>query len=361
MRNDLSLLVKPVGAACDLDCSYCFYQRISEARDDPCGLMEGQTVQTLLDRAFSLRPGTVSIAFQGGEPTLAGLSWFVRFLEILKEKNSENVPVLLSIQTNGIRIDGDWAAFLKEHRFLTGLSLDGDRTTNDRCRRDRNGMSVYDRTLKAAETLSHHGAQFNVLSVVINESAFEIERTYETFKRLGFRYLQFIPFVDEGTGQALGNDAYAYFLKRVFDLWYEDYMRGDYISVRHIDNYIRILLGEPPENCAMCGVCGRYYVVEADGSVYPCDFYCRDEYRLGTVFDASPFGGNEKHRAFLADSYRIRVGCGGCRYAFLCRGGCRRDRTDDLTKNQYCEAYRDFFDYALPRMLRVARSLTDHS
>ena len=357
MYDGLSLLIKPASALCDLNCAYCFYKKIAEERGTPGGIMTGPTAERLLDRAFSLRPAALSVSFQGGEPPLAGLDWYRRFLALAAEKNADRIPVDWSIQTNGTNVDGEWAAFFKENRFLVGLSLDGDRATNDRCRRDAAGNSVYDRTLAAADTLTAYGTDFNILSVVTDESACEIDRTYRDFKRRGFRFLQFIPLVDEGTGPTLGADAYGYFLKRLFDLWYEDFCRGEYVSVRHIDNYVRMLLGQPPENCAMGGVCGRYYVIEANGDVYPCDFYCREPYRLGNVFDEAPFACGEKHRAFLADSYTIHRSCAACEYHALCRGGCRRDRTEDGTRNKYCEAYRAFFAHALPRLRRAAQSL----
>ena len=352
------MLLKPVGALCDLSCSYCFYKRVASERTAEARIMTDETVEVLLDRVFASKPQFLSVAFQGGEPTLAGPDWFRLFMLRFKQKNRDAVPASFTIQTNGMHIDDDWAAFFKKHEFLVGLSLDGDRVTNDRFRLDAAGNSVYDRTLAAADCLVRHGVPFNILSVVTDESALEIERTYESFKQLGFGCLQFIPFVDEGTGQNLSPVAYAWFLKRLFDLWWEDYQKGNYVSVRHIDNYIGILLGEEPESCAMCGVCGRYYVVESDGSIYPCDFYCRDTDRLGSVFDKSPFSETQKHLAFLQDSFKIRSTCLPCRYAALCRGGCRRDRTDGLTKNQYCEAYRTFFDYALDRMLQLARHLS---
>ncbi len=357
MMNELSLLIKPVGSRCNLACSYCFYKQITADRDDEKNVMSDETVRVLLDRVFAVRPSALSIAFQGGEPTLAGLDWYDRFLTQLAEKNTRGAPVFLSLQTNGMQIDDRWAALFKTYGFLVGLSLDGDRTTNDRFRMDRAGNSVYARILAAAEILSKHDVPFNVLSVLTDESAYEIERTYAAFRQEGFRFLQFIPFVDEGTGQSLGNDAYAFFLKRIFSLWYRDFQAGNYISIRHIDNYIRILLGDLPENCAMCGVCGRYYTVDADGSLYPCDFYCRDSDRLGSVFDSSAFTGSEKHRTFLEASHQIHAFCASCSYAFLCRGGCRRDRTDALTKNRYCEAYRAFFEDAFEQMQHVARQI----
>ncbi len=359
MLNELSLLIKPAGARCDLDCAYCFYKKIAAGRAASGGIMTEETVRALLDRVFAARPSALSVAFQGGEPTLAGLGWYRRFLTLLAEENRRDIPVYLSIQTNGMHTDGEWASFFRENRFLVGLSLDGDRETNDRFRRDPEGRSVFDRTLRAAGTLSAHGVDFNILSVVTNESAFEIERTYRELRRRGFRFLQFIPLVQEGDGPGLGADAFAFFLKRVFDLWYDDFLAGDGVSVRHIDNYLRILLGSEPENCAMCGVCGRYYVVEADGAVYPCDFYCRETDRLGSVFDGAPFALSEKHRAFIGGSLRVRETCGGCEYAFLCRGGCRRDRINGGTENKYCAAYRAFFSYALPRLSGAAKTLSE--
>ncbi len=353
--NGLSLLIKPASALCDLNCGYCFYTRTAGARKDAAGIMPEETARVLLKRAFSARPAALSIVFQGGEPTLAGRGWYRGFLAALHEENTRGVPVDLCLQTNGTHIDDAWAAFLKEHGFLVGLSLDGCRETNDRWRKDAAGGGAYDKTVAAAETLARHGVDFNILSVVTEESAYEIERTWAEFKSRGFRFLQFIPLVEEGAGPALGAEAYGYFLRRLFDLWYEDLCRGDYVSVRQFDNWVRMLWGEQPENCAMCGVCGRYYVIEANGDVYPCDFYCRDADRLGSVFDEAPFAGSEKHRAFIAESLRIGETCGGCGYYPLCRGGCRKDRTEDGTKNKYCAAYRAFFDYALPRLKDAAR------
>jgi uncharacterized protein len=163
--------------------------------------------------------------------------------------------------------------------------------------------------------------------------------------------------IDEENGLILSAENYSYFLKELFDLWYDDYIKGEYISIRHIDNYIGILLGNPPENCAMCGVCGKYFVVEANGDIFPCDFYCKDELRLGSVFDDKPFDENEKQKQFIEQSFIIHRECEKCKYYPLCRGGCRRDRVNNLTENKYCSAYKEFFDYALERMLGIAKAL----
>lgn len=158
-------------------------------------------------------------------------------------------------------------------------------------------------------------------------------------------------------GLILSAENYSYFLKELFDLWYDDYIKGEYISIRHIDNYIGILLGNPPENCAMCGVCGKYFVVEANGDIFPCDFYCKDELRLGSVFDDKPFDENEKQKQFIEQSFIIHRECEKCKYYPLCRGECRRDRVNFLTENKYCSAYKEFFSYALERMIEITKGI----
>ncbi|MBR5410262.1 MAG: SPASM domain-containing protein [Clostridia bacterium] len=348
----LSLLVKPAAGLCNMRCGYCFYRAASELRDNR--IMAPETADELISKIAAARPSALSVAFQGGEPTLAGLDFFKDFVRKMKE--AVPCPVGYSLQTNGLLIDGAWAAFLKENAFLVGVSLDGDRRTNDRYRVDNHGESVLPRVLEAVSALKKHGVDFNVLSVIDDENAKDIDATWKYFKKHGFGFLQFIPYVDEGGGPKLTPEAYETFLKRSFDLWYEDLTRGEYISVRHIDNYVGILMGRQPESCAMRGLCGGYFTMEANGDIYPCDFYCKEEYKIGSVFDDEPFTQNEKQRRFIEDSLTIRETCKSCEYYALCRGGCRRDRTDGLTKNRYCAAYRGFFGYAADRMKRAAEA-----
>ena len=349
----LTLLIKPAAGLCNMDCAYCFYKTARAGKEN--ARMTHETADALIQKIRAYRPSALSVAFQGGEPLLAGLPFFRRF--ILRLKAAVSCPVGFSLQTNGLLIDDAFASFFKEHGFLIGVSLDGDAKTNGRYRKDREGNGVFPRVMNAIGVLQKHGVEFNILSVVDDENAKDIARTYAFFKEQGLSYLQFIPCVDEGNGVSLFPERYEAFLKTLFDLWYDDFVNGRYVSVRSIDNYIRILLGEAPESCANRGVCGGYFVVEADGNVYPCDFYCKDEYLLGTVFDPEPFAFNETYRAFAAPSAAIHAHCRDCAYRVLCRGGCRRDRTEDGTRNVYCNAYQRFFAYAADRLENAARVL----
>lgn len=349
----LTLLVKPAAGLCNMNCKYCFYRTASEKRENR--IMSEKTVDTLVQKICEYQPSALTVMFQGGEPTVAGLEFFENFVKKVKENIS--CPVSFALQTNGILIDEAYAEFFKENNFLIGVSLDGSQKTNDRYRLGKNGESVYKKVLDSISILKKHDVDFNILCVIENENAKDTESTYKFFKEQGFNFLQFIPYVDEANGIALSAERYEYFLKKCFDLWYEDFTAGNYISIRHIDNYMGIILGNPPENCAMCGVCGSYFVLESNGDLYPCDFYCKEEYRLGNIADNTPFTVSVKQKSFTEESHKIHSFCRSCEYYMLCRGGCKRDRYDGYTKNRYCKAYKEFFDYAAERMMLLARSL----
>ena len=206
--------------------------------------------------------------------------------------------------------------------------------------------------------LKEHGVEFNVLSVIDDKNAVDIKETYEFFKKNGFGYLQFIPYVDEAMGVSLSEKSYLEFLKQSFDLWYDDIQKGEYVSVRNFDNYVSILMGRAPENCAMSGYCANYFVVEAGGDIYPCDFYCKKGDKISSVFDEKPFELNAKTKAFFDESLIIHSCCKPCKYYSLCRGGCKRDRVENFSRNKYCKAYFEFFDYSLKRMVKIARRLS---
>lgn len=344
--ENLTLLIKPAAGLCNMNCAYCFYKTASETREN--SIMTKAAADELIRKIKAYQPSALSIMFQGGEPTLAGLDYFKHFVASVKQ--DLNIPVSFALQTNGILIDDGFAEFFKKNSFLVGVSLDGNRKTNDRYRLGKNRESVFSQVIKACSVLNAYGVDFNILSVVDNENAKDIESTWAYFKKHNWKYLQFIPYVDEAYGISLSCQAYSEFLKKSFDLWYGEWMKGNYISVRHIDNYINILMGDPPENCAMCGVCGSYFVVEANGDLFPCDFFCREEYRLGSIFDDNPFEMNERQKAFIEESYLIHEKCSECQYYYFCRGGCKRDRTKGYTENRYCEAYKEFFRYVGDRV-----------
>lgn len=362
----LTFLVKPASDLCDLRCKYCFYADVSAAREVKSrGIMGGDTARILLERAFSAveEGGNVTFMFQGGEPTLAGLPFFRDFVSMEAQLCPPGVTIHHAIQTNGMTIRQDWVGFLRENRFLVGLSLDGCADLHDRNRVDAAGCGSYQRALEAFALLKNAGVETNLLCVLTAQVAKKPKRVYESLKSLGAP-VQFIPCLDPLEARrgsmpwSLTPDYYGGFLCALFDLWYADLEQGRYVSIRFFDDLLRRLLGLPPSSCAMAGSCGHYLVVEGDGALYPCDFYVLDDWYLGNIRENSVESAMSSEAAgrFLKEGTKRPPECASCRHFALCRGGCKRDFTQDGS-NYYCKALRRFFDHATPRLREAARRL----
>lgn len=362
MRN-ITLLIKPASGLCDLRCRYCFYEDVTASRSQgQRGMMTPATAEALIQKAFRevSAGGCVQFLFQGGEPTLAGLNFFRAFLEIEQRYRKPGVTVIHSLQTNGMHLDDTWAAFLQQADFLVGLSLDGYPALHDRYRVDAQGRGTWDRALDALRLLERNRVETNLLCVVTGPAAKHPQTLYRSLKALGHP-LQFIPCLDPLEGNRGSMDysltpaAYGKFLCQVFDCWYRDWKQGGYISIRNFDDYLRILLRQGPSSCTASGACGQYLVAEADGSLYPCDFYALDRWCLGNIREV----GIEEAmscptaRAFLLEGAHRPAACAECRYGPLCRGGCMRDRRED-GENYYCGSYQTFFPYAIARLEEMA-------
>lgn len=352
----IHLLIKPASAACNMVCEYCFYNDVAANR--LCGFkgfMTTEMLETLVKDALSHADGMCGFAFQGGEPTLVGLDFYRKLIEFQQKYNTKNVRIHNAIQTNGFRIDDEWAEFFVKNGFLVGLSIDGTKELHDRNRHDKKGAGTFDRVMETAKLFDKHRVAYNILSVVTGQNAKHIERIYHFFRKQGFQYLQFIPclepFAEEKgmVGYALGIKEYQHFLTKLFDLWLLDLRKGEYISIRHLDNWIGILLGRPPEACSMQGRCSIQFVVEGNGEVYPCDFYVLDEWLLGKIGEISlqEMQASPKAREFIAESIPLPEDCKTCRYVQLCRNGCKRERAitggGSVPKLYYCEAVKGFF------------------
>ena len=358
----LSILLKPASSGCNLRCAYCFYADEAKVRTVPnYGRMPEAVSHALIEKAAKAAECSITFLFQGGEPTLAGLDFFRGFVSHVKKTVPPKLAVHYAIQTNGILLDQEWCQFFKENHFLAGLSLDGSRECHDRFRLDGTGKGTYDRVRQAARQLERAGVEYNVLTVVTGYLARHIQSAFSSLCRQGFRFQQYIPCLDPleetrgGQEYSLSPARYEAFLKTLFDLWYRELEQGRYWSIRYFDNLLWMLEGHAPEQCSMRGCCGLQYLVEADGSVYPCDFYGLDEYRLGNIRDDAweDLDRARESLGFVEASRRVPEKCGQCQWYPLCRNGCRRDRVlegGELGRSYYCEAYAGFFAYALPRL-----------
>lgn len=349
----LSIMIKPASSLCNLRCKYCFYCDVASHRDVfSLGVMEHSTAENLIKSALEFADGcSVAFAFQGGEPLIAGMEFFDFFTQTVKRYNLKNSEIFYSVQTNGTLVDDEWARFFYNNRFLVGLSLDGDYEGN-KFRVDANSQNAYYKITKAAKKFDKHKVEYNILTVLTGYCAENAERIYKHFRSQGFRYLQFIPCLrplgdDTQSELYMTTEQYTDFLIRVFNLYVKDFVRGNYMSVRQFDNWVRMYLGQRAEQCGLCGHCTHQFVAEGNGNIYPCDFYCTDEWLLGNINQTSLKELAQSRTAveFIKESLPVPEKCRQCPFYPICRaGGCKRNRESA----DYCESYKKFFSACLP-------------
>lgn len=364
----INFLIKPASSNCNLRCKYCFYHSVAKNREIASyGIMKEDTLEAIIKKGLEYADYYCGFAFQGGEPTIAGLEFFQKCIELQNKYNTKKLKICNSLQTNGMLIDEKWAEFLQVNNFLVGLSLDGPKEIHNLNRVDSKGDRSFNKVMKTSELFNKYKVEYNILCVVTAQSGRYANKIYNFFKEKGFKYLQFINCLDP-LNEESGKQQYSLkprdlerFLKITFDLWYEDFIKGHYISIRYFDNLISMLLGDKPEACSMTGVCSCNCVIEGDGSVYPCDFYVLDKWRLGSIKenDIKDMVNNEVAKEFVKPSLQMHHNCLVCKWVRLCRGGCRRERENfednNLKQNYYCSSYKAFFEYAYDRLINVAR------
>jgi len=359
------MLIKPVSGRCNLRCRYCFYADEMAMREQPSrGVMSEALLERVISEGMARAEGAMIFGFQGGEPMLAGLSFFEAAVRLAERYNTKRLKVDWTIQTNGTLIDEEWARFLHDARFLVGISLDGPPRTHRANRVGAADRETFYEVMRGIDLLRKHKVDFNVLTVVTAQAARDVERIYRFFQKNDLNYQQYIPCLDplEGergrAGYSLTPALHAKFYCTLFDLWYEDVSRGRFVYIRSFENLLNMLCGYPAEHCGMLGRCVMQTLVEADGSVYPCDFYALDRYELGNLktdgLDA--IFANLQKSGFIEESLRQEAACAECKWKNICRGGCRRDRDfgGEIRLNYYCEAYRAFYEHAMPRLGQLA-------
>ena len=359
----ISVMLKPASSLCNLRCRYCFYAEVSDSREiRSFGVMERETASKIAASIFScLDSGDeVNLAFQGGEPTLAGLDFF-RFFVSEVERVRGKIKVSYALQTNGTLLDEEWCRFFKEQRFLIGLSLDAMQAIHDRNRVDASGKGTYARVMAARALLEKHCVEYNVLTVLTNALARHPQQVWSWLCRENIRYVQFIPCLGELCGGAtrfsLTPERFASFYSQLFRLWSADFEKGRYRSVKLFDDLVNLLADGSRNACGLTGQCMPQIVVEADGSVYPCDFYALDEYRVGNLAEepVDTIYTKAAMAAFRARPTEALKLCESCRCAPICGGGCPRMR------REVCGApdagscgYRSFLDQCIPELRNIA-------
>ena len=366
------VMAKPIGPLCNLACDYCYY--LGKTSLFPAGeryRMSDAVLEAHIRAFIEASPGPlVYFAWHGGEPTLAGLDFFRRVVELQERHLPRGWSCLNNLQTNGTRLDDAWCTFLAANRFAVGISIDGPARFHDRSRPDRHGLPTHARTMRGLARLREHGVEPDVLCTLNARTASAPLEVYRFFLAEGVRWVQFLPVVERDGGGAVTErsvtpEAMSAFLCTVFDEW----VRHDVgrIAVQNFAEALQVVSGQPANLCIMSETCGRVLALEHDGSVYACDHFVDSAHRLGNVL-SDGLGTLVESPAQLSFGEAKKSGlpglCRACPVLFLCNGGCPKDRFDLTPEgepglNHLCAGYRQSYQHMLPhleRMVSLGRS-----
>ena len=362
--KQLSIMIKPASSLCNLRCKYCFYADVADLRDvKSYGIMSAENQKQMLTKLEAqLEPGDkINFAFQGGEPTMAGLSWFQSFTNITKHWNPA-ITVTYALQTNGTLLDESWCRYLAKNQYLVGLSLDLLPQCHDDARVDSAQKGTWLRLMHTIELLNQSHVEYNVLCTLTRQVAKHPQKVWKSIKQLNIQYTQFTPCLDalETPGKnpyALTPQRFAQFYNQLFPLWLADFQRGEYRSIKLFDDVVNLMAYGMPTACGIHGHCQPQLVVEADGSVYPCDFYCLDEYYIGNILKDSIDQLLMTARLSPAQKREaLPELCGKCPYRSFCGGNCKRmQREITCTGSDTFCGYRSFLDIAGSTLHQIAR------
>ena len=271
--REFQVMVKPIGAVCNLDCSYCYYLAKKDLypQKGPLRMADDLLERYIVQHIGASPTEAVAFSWHGGEPTVLGLDYFRRIVELQRKHRPAGREILNGIQTNGTLLDEDWGRFFAAEGFFVGLSLDGPKELHDRYRVDKQERPTHKSVLQAFRLLQRHRVHCDVLCVVNDQNVRQPAAVYRFFRDLGAQYLQFLPLVARAEGgavsaQSVPAETYGTFLCTIFDEW----VRRDvgWMHIQNFDEATRPFLGMEHALCVSRQVCGNIVVLEHNGDVY---------------------------------------------------------------------------------------------
>lgn len=354
-----SVLIKPTGPDCNLDCTYCFYLKKSELfYKSSVHRMSPEIQEELIRQVLQQSGEYVAFAWQGGEPTLMGLDFFKRAIE-LEKRYGRNQSVGNGLQTNGLLLNKEWAVFLKQYDWLVGISLDGPEHIHNRYRFDKGQKGTHKRVEENAIMLQQEGVSANAMCCVTSYSVQFPDELYSYYKSIGYDFMQFIPIVETDKNDptkaapfSVSALDFGKFLIRLFDLWKADFVNGmPTTSIRHFESVFYSYVGLQAPECTMMKECGPYVVVEHNGNVYGCDFFVEPQWKLGNIMHDRLINmlNSKTQNNFGCSKAILSRECRQCNWLYNCYGGCIKDRIKDPKDQRnprFCKAYKMFFEHA---------------
>lgn len=382
------VMAKPSGAACNLHCDYCFYLKKDGLYLQSDFRMPEEVHEAYIKQLLeSQRSPLVTVAWQGGEPTLIGLDFYERSIKMQKRYAKPGVRVENTFQTNGVLLTDEWCHFFRENNFLVGLSIDGPRELHDIYRKDKAGHGTFGRAERAVRLLQKHEVDFNILCAVHSKNAGHPLEVYRFFRdELEAQYIQFIPVVeldnaerknaernniqrDKQTGFQEGNtvtdrsvrpEQWGNFLIQIFDEWVNRDVGRTFVL--NFDAALAGWLGRAGMVCIFARTCGLSLALEHNGDLYSCDHFVEPDHLLGNILKTpmTELVGSYKQRKFGQDKWdTLSRSCRECDFLFACNGECPRNRLiaapdGGPTMNYLCEGYKAFFTHADRAMKAMA-------
>lgn len=365
----LTVMIKPASSLCNMRCRYCFYEDVSQSRAIPSyGMMSAETADALIARVAAAveSGGSITFAFQGGEPLLAGMDFF-RFFIDQSQKKLSHLRINYSLQTNGVLLDAEWCQFLYQNHFLVGLSLDGYAELHNKNRIDAGGKESYTKVINAKKLLDDFKVEYNILTVLTSEAARRPQRIWKFIKEEKISFVQFVPCLDELHPEkknpwALTPRRFFEFYNQLFLLWREEVLKGNYISVKLFDDLVNLFVRQQVTACGINGQCNPQFIIEADGGVYPCDFYVLDEYLVGNIHQSAinEIASHPKNTDFVCSRKQLPDACNSCRYRQACGGGCKRmEQAMYVDASGYC-GLQHFLDAHLSELCHIGSILLNY-
>lgn len=379
-------MTKPIGPICNLDCKYCFYLEKEKLYPGaPSWKMSDDLLESYIRQYIAAQPtDIVSFAWQGGEPTLLGLEYFEKIVE-LQQQYAQGKKIENALQTNGVLLDERWAKFLAENDFLVGISIDGPRELHDYYRVDKGGQPTFDKVMRGIHRLKETGVRFNTLTVVNRKNSTHPLEVYRFLKEIGSGFIQFIPIVERIAEKTppdglvlISPDSdvlakvsdwsveplqYGKFLSAIFDEWVRHDVGSTFVQM--FDVTLESWLGMQPSLCIFSETCGSAMAMEHNGDLYSCDHYVYPENKLGNILENPLVSlvNQEKQKKFGNDKRdTLPKYCRECDVRFACNGECPKHRfltTPDGEPglNYLCAGYKLFFHHVAPYMEFMAQQL----
>ncbi len=337
-----TVMAKPVGSTCNMQCTYCYYRNVYKEPH----LMPDHILELFIKKYIDETTGQIVPFFwHGGEPTLAGLSFYQKVVAYQNKYLTKHKKVWNNIQTNGLGIDEAWCCFFKENNFDVGVSIDGSMIAHDHYRRDLFDNPSYDRIITSIELLKHHDISVDLLCTI---NAFNVnypKETYQALAKLNTGWIQFIPIIELSddnclTAESISSEAYGIFMIEVFKQWITNDI--DKIKIQTFADIELVNKKLPATVCQTSRTCGNVLVIENDGSLYACDHYVGKDYFLGNIVDKNLRDALNSHQqiAFGQVKSDLVDECEDCKWLKYCYGGCTKNRfinKDNLVKYHLCE------------------------